>query len=132
MSKEEIIAAIKECAEKVGEAPSFVTVQRFAPSVTISAIRKTFGTYSRALAECNFSGVAQGQRVPEELLIQDWIAVVRKLNKIPTLREYGDAGKYSPRPLQRLFQTWNRTPRAVQQYSSTSPGRDWTRSMRTY
>ncbi len=58
MTKEEILVAIRECAEKIGHAPSLAEL-RLHTGVEERHVRKYFLRYQRALAEC---GMMRGGR----------------------------------------------------------------------
>ncbi len=116
MSKEEVIAAVKKCAEELGHAPNqpeFRTLTK----ITKNQIRKNFGTFTQMMAasgvECRGSGVV----VDLNSLFLDWAGVVRKLGKAPTMSDYELASRYSVRPLQRRFRTWGQVPSGMLGYA---------------
>jgi Homing endonuclease associated repeat len=112
VSKEEIIAQIHKCAKKLGHPPTLGELQR-AAKVTPSAIRKNFGTYTRALGECGMKRHGSGHPVSAETLFTDWAGIVRKLNKIPTTSEYVLHSPYSITPLRKQFGSWKQAPLAL-------------------
>jgi len=116
VSKEEIIAAIRECAEKVGRAPSFTELKRTA-DVTQRAIRKNFGTYTRALEECGMERQGCGKQVPLDALFTDWAEIVRRLRKLPSVAEYQLYSQYSIQPLFTRFGNWRQTPLGLLLYA---------------
>ena len=105
MTKEEIIAAAKECAAKLGHAPS---ATEFAKETTVGKkdIRKTFGSYSRLLFASGLERQGCGYLVTMESLFLDWAATARSLGKVPTMSDYELQGKYSVRPLTRRYNGW--------------------------
>jgi hypothetical protein len=105
VSKEEVVSAIKTCAENLGRAPS-LTELRLATKVHERDVRKHFLTYKLALAECGMSKEGPGYKVPVENLFQDWAELARKLKKVPNITEYDMYSKYSHRPLVSRFGNW--------------------------
>ncbi len=116
MTKEEIIAAIKGMAEKMGRVPTLAEVRR-ATKLSKHAIRKYFLTYARALAECGLEGKGPGHEAEMTGLFQDWAALVRKLGKVPTMAEYEMEGSYSVRPMTRRFGGWTHVPAGMLEYA---------------
>jgi hypothetical protein len=48
LTKEEVIAALKQCARKLGRVPTYTELRRMT-KVTVAAIRKHFGALSLAV-----------------------------------------------------------------------------------
>jgi hypothetical protein len=65
VSKEEILEAIRDCAEKIGHPPSLAEL-RLHTGVEERHVRKHFLRYQRALAECGMMregpGISRGSR----------------------------------------------------------------------
>jgi hypothetical protein len=116
MTKQEIMAAILECAEKLGRVPTHSELAKLA-GISRRVVRRHFGTYSRALKECNLERKGGGQKVDMGDLFRDWAGIVRKLGKLPTLFEYEDLSRYSQAPLIGRYGTWSRVPGALRQYA---------------
>lgn len=116
MSKEEIIAAVKKCAEELGHAPNLPEF-RTLTKITKNQIRKNFGTFTQMMAasgvECRGSGVV----VDLNSLFLDWAGLVRNLGKAPTMSDYELASKYSVRPLQRRFRSWGQVPSGMLEHA---------------
>jgi hypothetical protein len=115
MSKEQLMAAIGEVAEKLGHVPSHAELMR-SGKVSGRQIVKHFGTYTRALRACNLESSTGGKKLPLEKLFQDWARVVRELKKIPSKAEYEHLGKHSDTPLKTRFGSWGRVPRYLRRY----------------
>ena len=122
MSKEEIIAALRECANKLGHAPSHIELLKHA-SVNRKAVRRAFGSYRALLEKCGMAGTGSGYRASLEDLFRDWAGVARKLKKLPTIAEYDLESRYSVRPLTLRFETWRNVPHGLKQYAEE---RGWT------
>jgi Homing endonuclease associated repeat len=115
VSKEEVIAAVKECAARLGRAPSLAEVYQITP-VSKYQLRKHFGTYTRMLAESGIQRQGPGCRVESNALFLDWMAIVRRLGRIPTMTDYEMEGKYSIRPLLTRSGIWGNVPGRVKGY----------------
>jgi hypothetical protein len=115
MTKEEVIAAVQECATKLGHAPS---ATEFAKETTVGKkdIRKTFGSYSRLLFASGLERQGCGYMVTMESLFLDWAATARSLGKVPTMSEYELHGKYSVRPLTRRYNGWKAVAAGMREY----------------
>lgn len=116
MTKEEVMTAIKECAEKLGHAPSLTELQSMT-QVTKRTIRKHFCTYVLALQACGLERSGCGYYVSMETLFKEWASTVRRLGKIPTIAEFELRGKFSARPLMTRFKTWNNVPQCLLEYA---------------
>src|SRR5690349_16397425 len=117
MSKEEIIAAIKECAQKLGRAPKHSELIQHCPAAKMGAIRKYLGTYTLALRESGLDCLGMGFEVAMDDLFHDWARAVRKLGKIPNMTEYERESRYSVRPLVGRFKRWKQMPRGMYEYA---------------
>jgi hypothetical protein len=125
VTKQQITAAIQECAAKLGRVPTHNELAKLA-GISRRVVRRLFGTYTRALRECNLERKGGGRKVEMEDLFRDWAGVVRKLNKLPTLFEYEEQSRYSQAPLMSRFGTWSRVPQGLKQYAEEKGGReDW-------
>lgn len=125
MTKQQITAGIQECAAKLGRVPTHSELAKLA-GISRRVVRQLFGTYTRALRECNLERKGGGRKVEMEDLFRDWAGVVRKLNKIPTLFEYEELSRYSQAPLMARFGTWSRVPMGLKQYAEDKNwSEDW-------
>ena len=101
----------------MGRAPSIFEVMKM-KQVTRRQIRKHFGSYTQALRECNLEReVTSGQKVPLEKLFVDWIDVVRKVGKAPSMSEYEALSRYSCKPLVRCFGSWRQVAYGLTQFA---------------
>lgn len=111
MSKEEMIAAIKSCAEKLGRTPTCHEVCEMSEGkLTKAHIHGKFGGYMRALAECGLKRQDKAQPRPAMEHFINWATVARKLKKVPTFAEYRSESDVSHRALQRKFKGWSLVP----------------------
>jgi hypothetical protein len=116
MTKQRIMAAIMECAERLGEAPSRNQLMRMT-DCTKRQLRRHFESYAAALRECNLERCGGGRKVPLEILFRDWAMVVRALNRVPSGTEYEKNSRYSQRPLVTRFGTWSQVPHGLRQFA---------------
>ncbi len=107
MTKQQIMAAIVECEEKLGRTPSFIELAKMT-GMTRKQVRWHFGDYRKALKACGLEGMhgGGGSKIEMERLFRDWAQVVRELKKIPSTSEYVKLGKYSQTPLMMRFGVW--------------------------
>ena len=87
MTKQQIIDAVLECAEKLGHTPSHTEVMKDS-IVSRNQIRWHFGSYARLLRECHLEGSGSGYKVELDDLFRDWAGIARDLKKIPTIAEF--------------------------------------------
>jgi hypothetical protein len=125
MSKEELVAAVKKCAEELGRVPTFSDF-RSHTRISPRQVRINFGTYTRLLFESGLERGGPGCVVSLKALFEDWGKVVRRLGKIPTMADYDLEGRYSVRPLLRRFKTWSQMPAGLLQYARHEGlGEEW-------
>ena len=85
--KQATIAAIQDCAEKLGEMPSYPKLKSMA-GIRLHRILALFGNYTQAIRESGLKGHGSGHPQNIEALFEDWAEIVRKLGKVPTRTEY--------------------------------------------
>jgi Homing endonuclease associated repeat len=115
MTKDEIVAIIKECAAELGHVPNMAELERTG-RIRRYHVDSTFGSYMAALEVCGLKGRGSGYRVADEELAREFALVVRKLGRIPTTYEYRLHAERSIRPFLRCFKAWSKVPHAVVEY----------------
>lgn len=105
MTREEIIAVIKQTAEELGHVPT-VKELKDRKKLKKHLIRSRFGTYRAALAACGLERKGPGHQVSMEALFLDWAGVARRLEKIPNATEYGLYGKHCVKVITRHVGGW--------------------------
>ena len=119
-SKDEVAAAIKECARKLGRVPSLPQLQR-ETNISRRHVNRAFGSYARALTACGLERRNKGgDAVPLDKLFTEWAQMSRELGMIPTLIEYSMRSKFSRGPLLRRFGNWGNVPSGMLQYARES------------
>jgi Homing endonuclease associated repeat len=116
MTKEEIIAAVKECTAKLGHAPNLTEFWTMT-KISRNQIKKGFGTYTQMIAASGVQRKGPGWVVEMEALFLDWAGIVRKLGKVPSMVQYELESKYSVRPLMRRFKNWSHLPAGLLNYA---------------
>jgi hypothetical protein len=114
--REQIMTRIRECAEKIGHAPSLTELQK-TTNISMRQIRKNFGFYRRALEACGLQRTGAGYIVREDVLFLEWAKVVRKLGKIPTGAEWEMSAECSTTPLRRRYGTFSQVPQGMMEYA---------------
>jgi hypothetical protein len=116
MTKQEILATIVECTEKLGCVPSLPKLAKMS-KVNRRQIRKYWGSYARALGECNLARRGAGYKVEMEKLFLDWAGIARQLKKLPSVAEYQAMSQYSPTPLMARYGVWTQVPPNMKLYA---------------
>src|SRR5689334_8615037 len=89
MTREEILARIKELAEKLGRAPLLYEL----PKMTDRAVHKKliyrrFGSYEYALELCGLTRADKSRPRSMGELFNKWATLTRKLNRTPSISEW--------------------------------------------
>ena len=116
VKKEDIIAAIKECAEKLERTPRIGELMADF-SINKYDVNKCFGSYTRALKACGLERTDNARPIKMEALFQDWAGIVRDTGRIPTLNDYSMMSRYSYRPLVVRFGKWVRVAQGMQSFA---------------
>jgi Homing endonuclease associated repeat len=115
MTKEQVVAAIKECAARLGHAPSLPELEK-TTGVTKWDIRRTFGIYGPALKACGLERQGPGHSLDQQGAFVTWAEVVRCLKKIPTEIEYETYARRQARVLVRRCAGWRNVPQRMLEY----------------
>ena len=116
MSRDEIIAAIQKCAQDLGHVPSRSELLE-KTELSKFKLQKNFGCYVNALEACGLERHGCGYKIEMIELFLDWARVTRKLNKIPSILDYGAHGKYTTKALVRHYGGWTRVPAGLLSYA---------------
>jgi hypothetical protein len=110
-TKEQIIAALKSAARKLGHAPTSSELTRLS-GITINQVRERFSGYRLAVCAAGLKPNPMGMRVETAALLQDWGNAVRLVGGVPSRREYERLGSYGGEVLSGRFQGWSQVPAA--------------------
>ena len=116
LSKQEMIAALLECREKLGRVPGAEEFLATA-GVRLHVMKRLFGKYGELLRAARLEREGTGYRVHLEALFIDWAEIVRKLGRLPTIADYQTNSRYSMQPLRRRFGGWKRVPLGLLLYA---------------
>lgn len=89
--RDEIIAAIKKCAERLGRAPSQAEFRR-ASRISWYQVYKHFRGMRQAVRAAGLEPGPRGGALDVNALTLDWARVVRKLGRLPSRAEYSEHG----------------------------------------
>jgi hypothetical protein len=89
--RDEIIAAIKRCAERLGRAPSQAEFRR-ASKISWYQVYKHFRGMRQAVRAAGLEPGPRGSALDINALTLDWAGVVRKLGRLPSRAEYCEHG----------------------------------------
>jgi hypothetical protein len=112
MSREEIISAIHQCAQKLGHPPTRAELGK--AGVSLGRVSRLFGCFTRALREAGLDPKGRGCLIPTRDLLLDWGKCARHLGKLPFLSEYLKSARSSHGPFLRRFGTWRSVPPAFE------------------
>jgi len=115
-TKEEIIAAIQQCAAKLGHLPTQGELAR-ETGIGGKVFRRLFGNFTKALKASGFDGNGNGFKVSMEELFKEWAAMARELGKMPSIQEYTTRSQYSVQPLRNRFRGWSNVPAGLARYA---------------
>ena len=121
MTKQEVMSTMVECSARLGRVPSLPELTRMS-AVTRRLVRKYFGSYARALAECNLARSGAGYKVEMPDLFRDWAGIARQLKKLPSVNDYASMSRYSPTPLMARFGVWTQVPPNMKQFMEEQDG----------
>lgn len=111
MSRDEIVQAVRNCAEKLGRAPTFRELLRLA-GVTEQNLQGECGSLKHALLLAGVAATSRAYNLSEQELLLDWAAVARAQQKLPTVAAYQSAGKYTSMPFASRYGKWTHVPTA--------------------
>jgi hypothetical protein len=91
--REEIIAVIRKCAEKLGRAPSQAEFRRTS-KISWHQVYKHFRGMRAAVRAAGLEPGPRGGPLNEKVMVLDWAKVVRQLGRLPSRAEYDRLGKH--------------------------------------
>ena len=118
ISKEQIIAAIRECTEKLGRAPSGRELKEMT-GITKQHAQRRFGSFMAALKEC---GLTRGDKTRPrgmEELFAAWASAARQLGKVPSYMQFEAHTMITSQSLIKRFKRWSLVPMGMLKYLET-------------
>ncbi len=116
-TKEQIIAALKSAARKLGHAPTCYELKRLA-GISRSQVTYRFHSYRAAVRAAGLEPENNGVRIETADLLHDWGNVLRKVNAVPSGRVYELTGRYSRFAFYERFKGWTAIPAAFCKYAA--------------
>jgi hypothetical protein len=107
LTQEQIITALKAAAGELGHTPNSIEF-RGLTGITRHKIVRCFETYQTALYAAGLT--PGGMRIETAVLLEDWGKVVRKIDGVPSEKEYLRTGNYSRDCFIRRVHSWSRIP----------------------
>src|SRR5258708_15563767 len=103
LSQEQIITAIQTCARKLGHPPSRAELTRMT-GIAWHPIWTEFRGMRGALRAAGLEPGPKGEPPEKAALLLDWAGVVRRVQQLPSRRQYAEFGRYSSGTLHRRLQ----------------------------
>lgn len=116
MTRDEMIALLRGCAQKLKRNPSFEDLRRV-PAFRVKALYKHFAGLGEALEAAGLEPRGPGFKTATAELMLEWAAVARRLKSIPTADQYRRHGRFSTIPFARRFGGWLQVPRAFRRFA---------------
>ena len=110
-TKQQIIAALKAAARKLGHAPSSVELYLLT-GISRNQVAWRFHGYRAAVRAAGLEPENNGVRIETAALLHDWGNVLRQVDAVPSGREYEQAGRYSRFAFYERFKGWTAIPAA--------------------
>ncbi len=117
MNKQEVIDAIKDCAEKLGRAPTARELNDMTGGrMPRGKVAKRFGNYENALRACGMTRQDKAKPWSMRDTFTNWATVTRRLKHAPSVSEFRFLSSISDKCLFRRFQKWSLVPAAMLRY----------------
>jgi hypothetical protein len=116
MTKDEIIALLRECAQKLNRNPTFEDLRR-APGFRERAIYQHFDGLGQALHAAGLEPKGSGYKIPTGDMMLEWAGVARRLKSIPTANQFERHGRFSTVPIAKRFGGWRQVPEAFRRFA---------------
>jgi Homing endonuclease associated repeat len=109
VSKDEVIAAIRECARKLGRPPSF---REFAgmTGITFGKMRRHFPSIGYATRAAGLRSEPHALHTETRGVLMDWARVARKVRRLPSRAQYRRYGQHSTTSIFVRFGRWALLP----------------------
>jgi hypothetical protein len=107
MTKEQVVAGLRRCAQKLGRTPSTAEIARMT-KITQYLIHRHFKNVAHALRAAGIEPRGVGHRVDTVTLLEDWAHLTRKLGRPPSFMEYRNAGQFGSNSFINRCGAWSR------------------------
>jgi HNH endonuclease len=112
---EDILAAIEDCARTLGRVPGLAEF-KLMKGISVRKVIACFGNWTNALRACEMAP-SKGIPVPIEAVLEEWAALARKLERLPTVTEFEMETRHSVRTVCKVTGKWTDVPRAFVEYA---------------
>jgi len=117
VTKEEIIEAIRKCAQELGRAPKRNELEKMC-GVPPRRIALLFRGMTKAVRAAGLEPAGgPGYAIKTDDLMLDWARLARKLKKRPSLTDYKRRGRYTHVPFLRRWGAWTAVPETFRKYA---------------
>ena len=115
MSREELITAIQQFAQKVEHAPTF---REFLADTRISSLefRRHFNSWLEAAGAAGIEARNMGRIADIEQLLKEWARIARSMGRVPSHDQFIARSRFSRKPYVRFFKTWSLVPAGMRDY----------------
>jgi hypothetical protein len=125
-TKQQIIAALKAAARKLDHPPTSIELHLLT-GISRSQVAYRFRGYRAAVRAAGLEPENNGVRIETADLLHDWGKVLRKVDAVPSGREYELAGRYSRLAFYKRFKGWTAVPAAFcESVAAGALAGDWT------
>ena len=122
-SKEEVLDAIRKCAQEVGHSPSRSEFKAHS-RISEYQILEHFPSWSEAVRATGLEPDSTHIRLSDDILLEDWGRLVREKRSIPTRNQYRREGKFSQGVFDKHFGPWSSLPARFKAFASGNA--EWT------
>jgi hypothetical protein len=118
--REEVVAAIRRCAEEVGGTPSRAEFKR-RTGISEYHVLQHFEGWNDAVRAAGLDPDTSNVKLSDDDLLEDWGQAVRDLRAVPTRHQYRRKGEYSPGVFEKHFGPWSTVPDSFRRFAETRP-----------
>lgn len=118
--KNQILDAIRNCADQLGHPPSRSEFKTKTGMSEYQVLRH-FQNWREAVRAAGLQADSTNVRLDDGVLLQDWGEFVRKIRQIPTRNQYRREGTFSPGAFEKHFGPWSGIPSRFQEFAKGKP-----------
>lgn len=115
MKKNQVVAAIRECAQKIGRVPNVRELES-AAGVRREDLRRCFPSLRQAVRAAGLEPTLERTRNRSGVMLEDWGEVARKMGRLPSTKHYDASGRFSKGTFWLRFGPWNTIPDHFRDY----------------
>jgi len=116
----EVLDALRRISRKLGHPPSRREFQS-GTGWTEYRILAHFPSWREAVRAAGLQPDNTNVKLDDNVLLEDWGELVRKLRQLPTRRQYGREGKYGRNTFDHHFGSWSAIPGAFRKFATEKP-----------